>query len=261
MMNDTNSSLQDVFVHDRETHTTSLASLANDGTQANGRCQSPSVSADGRFVAFTSNADNLIVADVNNHWDVFVHDRETGSTTLVSVSSSGEQGNASSHGPSISADGRFVAFYSYASNFVTNDHKGYSDVFLHDRQTGETTLVSEGLAASFYPSISADGHYVVFNTSGYTWDGTWIMDYVIFMRDLLKSTTTLITVTTDGKAPDSGCNYPKISADGRYVSFTSYAPNIVEGDTNEASDIFVRGPLLTKPPSAGIVPILQLLLD
>lgn len=250
VINDTNGHKWDVFMHDLQTHTTSVVSLANDGTQANEKCESPSVSDDGRYVAFSSEADNLVESDVNNKWDVFVRDRETGTTTLVSISSSGEQGDVDSYDPNISADGRYVSFWSYARNFVTGDDDGIeSDIFLHDRLTGETILVSEGSSgASFYPDISSDGRYVVFNTSGVFWDGTWIVSHVVFMRDLLKGHTTLISVTSDGNAPGSACSFPKISADGRYVSFTSYASNIVEGDTNGVSDIFVRGPLLPGLP-------------
>jgi hypothetical protein len=130
----------------------------------------PSVSADGRFVAFASSAFNLVPCDTNGTLDVFVHDRHTGETTRVSVDSNGKQGNSASASPSISADGRFVAFLSLASNLVRGDTNGTQDVFVHDRDTGETTRVNvdsngnEATNESARPSISADGRFVAFGS-------------------------------------------------------------------------------------------------
>jgi len=113
--------------------TTERVSVASDGTQGNGYSYGPSISGDGRFVAFWSVADNLVVGDSNGASDVFVHDCQTGETTLVSVASDGTQGNAYSQAASISADGRFVVFTSYASNLVPGDTNGARDVFVHDQ--------------------------------------------------------------------------------------------------------------------------------
>jgi Tol biopolymer transport system component len=145
-------------------------SVASDGTQGNGDSVSPSISADGRYVAFMSYAYNLVPGDTNGKADVFVHDRLTGQTTRVSVASDGTQGNDGSGGASISANGRYVAFVSGASNLVPGDTNGKADVFVHDRLTGQTTRVSvasdgtEGNSDSIYPSISADGRYVAFQS-------------------------------------------------------------------------------------------------
>jgi Tol biopolymer transport system component len=141
---DTNGT-SDVFVHDRQTGQTSRVSIASDGAQANPHSRfpsgDPSISADGRFVAFHSGANNLVAGD-NFFADVFVHDRQTGQTSQVSVASDGAQGDRDSLAPSISADGRFVAFHSEGANLVMDDTNGVADVFVHDRQTRQTSRVS-----------------------------------------------------------------------------------------------------------------------
>jgi Tol biopolymer transport system component len=154
----------DVFVHDRETGETTLVSGASDGTQGDDSSQAADISADGRYVAFDSGADNLVPGCRGS---VFVHDRETGETSCVSVASDGTPGYGGT--PSISADGRYVAFESYDGDLVPGDTTG-SDVFVHDRETGETTLVSvasDGTRSNSFcwlPSISGDGRYVAFDS-------------------------------------------------------------------------------------------------
>jgi len=120
----------DVFVHDRVTGKTERLRVRSNGNQGNDQSVVPSISADGRYVAFLSFASNLVGADTNGFEDVFVYDRVTGKTERVSVRSNGDQGNDSSVIPSISADGRYVAFYSFASNLVGADTNGFSDVFV-----------------------------------------------------------------------------------------------------------------------------------
>jgi Tol biopolymer transport system component len=159
----------DAFVHDRATGTTSCVSVDSDRVPRGGA--GPSISADGRFVAFWSFSPDLVHGDRNGTFDVFVHDRATGVTSLVSVDSSGVQGNGSSGGASISVDGRFVAFSSRASNLVLEDTNGWQDVFVHDRASGTVTRVSVGSAGmegdheSHSPSISADGGFVAFESA------------------------------------------------------------------------------------------------
>ena len=158
----------DVFIHDRQGGGTTRVSVASDGTQGNWDSWYSSISADGRYVAFYSGASNLVSGDTNGTDDVFVHDGQTGQTTRVSVASDGAQGNDISWDPSISADGRYVAFYSDATNLVSGDTNGTDDVFVHDWQTGQTTRISvasdgaQGNEGSWYSSISADGRYVAF---------------------------------------------------------------------------------------------------
>jgi Tol biopolymer transport system component len=158
----------DIFVHDRQTGETTRVSVASDGTQADGLSVFSTLSADGRYVAFESSSSNLVSGDTNGTNDVFVHDRQTGETTRVSVNATGVEGNDGSGGPVLSADGRYIAFASAASNLVNGDTNAVADIFVRDRQTGETTRVSvnatgvEGNDGSGGPVLSADGRYVAF---------------------------------------------------------------------------------------------------
>jgi hypothetical protein len=132
---------RDVFVHDRQTGQTTRVSVASDGGQGNSSSQDSSISADGRYVAFDSNAHNLVPDDTNYSYDVFVHDCQTGQTSRVSVASDGTQGNRYSTDPSISADGRHVAFDSRASNLVPGDTNENEDIFVHDRGSAESCIL------------------------------------------------------------------------------------------------------------------------
>ena len=141
-------------------------SVSSAGVQGNSNSFISAISADGRYVAFTSYANNLVAGDTNGTEDVFVRDRVTGKTTRISVSSAGGQGNGYSNNSRISADGRYVAFSSDAENLVAGDTNGYDDVFVRDRVTGKTTLVSissvgeHGNDLSRLGAISADGRYI-----------------------------------------------------------------------------------------------------
>jgi Tol biopolymer transport system component len=133
----------DIFVHDTVKGTIQRVSVASGGAQAvGGHSFYPSISADGRFVAFNSDATNLVPNDTNNSWDIFVHDRVTGTTRRVSAATGGAQADAGSARPSISADGRYVAFESGATNFVPDDTNDLTDIFVYDRERKSTTRVS-----------------------------------------------------------------------------------------------------------------------
>ena len=149
--------------------TTQRVSVSSAGAQSNGESYAPKISVDGRYIAFASAASNLVSGDTNASDDVFVHDRETGETTRVSVSSTGEEAELGCGDPVISSDGRYVAFGCDASNLVLGDTNGARDVFVHDRKTAQTTRVninSTGQQAenlgSGNPRISSDGRYVAF---------------------------------------------------------------------------------------------------
>ena len=243
---DTNNA-DDIFVHDSQSGATARVSVATAGIEANGGSFSPALSADGRFVAFLSDASNLVAGDTNGFRDVFVHDRQTGSTTRVSVDSAGVQADVGSFSVAINADGRFVAFHSFADNLVPDDVNETSDVFVHDLLTGETTRVSvydggaETDGDSLRPAISADGRYVAFDSDStiLVWgDVNFVFD--VFVHDRMTNTTRRVSVDDSGGEATGISQRPSISADGRYVAFYSEASDLVAGDSNGSSDIFVH---------------------
>ncbi|MCB8926874.1 MAG: PD40 domain-containing protein [Ardenticatenaceae bacterium] len=247
LVSDDTNGERDVFVHDWQTGQTTRVSVASDGTEGNSSSIDPSISADGRYVAFDSFASNLVSDDTNGWPDVFVHDRQTGQTTRVSVASDGTEGNTDSYNSYISADGRYVAFNSYASNLVSSDTNGLMDIFVHDRQTGQTTRVSvasdgaQGIGWSSIPAISTDGRYVAFEsdaTNLVSDDTNGTGD--VFVHDRQTGQTTRVSVASDGTEGNDGAFHPDISADGRYVAFNSSASNLVSGDTNGRPDVFVH---------------------
>jgi Tol biopolymer transport system component len=246
---------QDIFIHDRQTAQTSRVSISSAGAEADSDSYWPAISADGRYVAFYSRATNLVSGDTNETWDVFVHDRQTGQTTRVSVSSNGTQANAESRGLVISGDGRYVAFESQASNLVSLDYNGALDIFVHDRQTGQTTrasVASDGAEANLggrYPAISADGRYVAFvSQSNNLVSGDTRNFFDVFRHDQETGETIRVSVASDGTqgSGDSGWSYmrsmPSLSAEGRSVAFHSSAHNLVTNDTNGTEDVFVHEP-------------------
>jgi Tol biopolymer transport system component len=248
--NDTNG-VTDAFVYDRVTGTTERVSVASDGREGNENALGiPSISPDGRYVAFASAASNLVPNDTNGAIDVFIHDRVTGTTERISVASDGSQGDNDSDYPAISADGRYVSFWSRASNLVSGDTNGGSDIYVHDRVTGTTervSVASDGSQSSgaigLYPKpMSSDGRYVAFDSAASNLvpnDTNNQPD--VFVHDRVTGTTERVSVASDGsEASDGYSEYPSISADGRYISFVSSATNLVPGDTNGASDVFVH---------------------
>jgi len=222
-------------------------SVNSAGGQASNASDYPVISADGRFAAFMSLAPNLVWGDTNGLGDIFVRDLQTGLTTRVSVDSLGGQANRQSTNSSISGDGRYVAFASYATNLVPGDTNDGSDIFVHDMQTGTTELISVdpgGGVGGYYsesPSISHNGRYVVFNsfaTNLVPGDTNGTQD--VFVRDLQPDLTTLVSVDSSGIQANGPSDGPSISGDGRYIAFASSATNLVAGDTNRVADIFVR---------------------
>ncbi|MDX3798899.1 hypothetical protein [Streptomyces sp. AK04-3B] len=222
----------------------------------------PSISADGRYVAFASLARDLVSGDTNRVDDVFVRDRQTGAVTRISVDSAGVQANNASRNPSISADGRYVAFESVATNLVAGDTNRYRDVFVHDLQTGETSRVSVGRngeqsdSESFHPSISADGRFVAFDSPASNLvfgDTNDIHD--VFVRDRQSGETTRVSVDSNGRQGDDISQVPSISADGRYVAFSSGAKTLaLFPDNNRADDVFVHDQLTGRTDRISVGP-------
>ncbi len=246
LVTDDTNVMWDIFVHDRQTETTERVSISSGGAEGDGGSSIPTISADGRFVAFESSATNLVPGDTNGKRDIFVHDRQTKTTERVSISSGGAEGNDYSSGPSISADGRYIAFGSKATNLVATDMNGYYDVFVYDRDSNTIRMVSvnaggvQGNMASVSPSITADGRFVAFESSANNLvSGDTNVKSDIFVFDLQTDTIKLASVTSTGTLGNGVSSEPSISADGRFVAFHSTATNLVSGDTNGFSDIFV----------------------
>jgi Tol biopolymer transport system component len=242
-----------VFLHDRLNHKTTLVSVSSSGVEGNESSYWARISADGRFVVFSSFATNLVSGDTNGWLDVFIRDRLLRTTRLVSATYDRTPANDSSLAPSISADGRYVAFKSFASNLVVGDGNALSDVFLRDMSVGVTRLVSitptgyAGNGDSAIPTLDDSGRYVVFVSSATDLvSGDTNDSNDVFVRDLTSSTTTRVSVSTEGMQGNGESGGPgyllsmDISTGGRYVAFSSLASNLVDGDTNEVADVFIR---------------------
>ena len=253
-----NNGLSDVFLRDRTTGETRRISVDSNGVEALDMSFNPSISADGRFVAFASYAPNLVPGDNNMVRDVFVRDTVLGETTRVSVSSAGVEADNDSgeyrwdtDGRWLSADGRFVTFPSDAGNLVAGDNNQYKDIFVHDRQTGQTVRASisssgqEGNAECLNTSISANGRVVSFTSDSSNLvpaDNNQVTD--IFVHDLDTGETSRVSVDSTGLEANGGSGGTlgagSLSSDGRYVAFESTGDNLVPGDNNAKSDVFVH---------------------
>lgn len=250
--NDTNG-LPDIFLYDRTTGALTRVSVATNGQQGTGTfgCFDPSLSADGRYIAFDAAENGLDPSDGNvNGTDIYVHDRQTGVTQMVGRNSQGVQGNLGSSDPSISADGRYVAFTSWSTNLDSIPNGAISNqVYLRDLVAGTTRQVSVdsfGVGAndgSAYPSISADGRHVAFESFATNLVPSVSAYVQVYTHDAQTGETQLVSVSTGGAGGDNNSDVEggaAISSDGRYVAFTSYADNLVTGDVNGCGDAFLR---------------------
>ena len=235
---------------------TMRVSVSSSGKQADRESYAVGLSSNGRFVLINSHATDLVRGDTNERWDVFVHDRSSGKTERISVSTGGAQAKATkdpwggSIAGGISANGRYVVFQSNAPNLVAGDTNRLEDVFLRDRASGVTKRLSVGAhsqanGASEFAAISANGRYVAFQSMASNLvarDTNHSVD--VFVRDLATGKTSRVNVSSRGA--QAGCRgwcestHPSLSTDGRYVAFESSATNLVRGDTNKLADVFVR---------------------
>lgn len=258
VVGDTNGTT-DVFVRDRLLGTTERVTVDSIGAQGNGFSNQPWISGNGQFVAFNSAASNLVAGDTNGVVDIFVHDRQTDATERVSVDGAGGQSNGPSptfDGPSISADGRYVTFASGATNLVAVDLNGKRDYFLHDRDTDQTELVTvsstevqgtgDTADGGFGPSratVSDDGNFVAFSSRSNNLAGTDLDSSNpddVFVRNRQMGTTELISVDTSGVAAGRNSIQPVISADGRFVAFSSGGLAIAEPKSNFGNTVYRR---------------------
>ncbi len=253
----------DGYVYDRQTGITERVTIGPGGLQADGGSFPTAISADGRFVAFESSATNLLGpgGDTNARTDVFVHDRQTAATERVSVGPAGLQANQGAAATGMSADGRFVAFQSSATNLIGpgNDTNANQDVFVHDRHTGITERVSVGpggLQANGYSgwsAISEDGRFVAFysDATNLLGPGGSTNGEDVYVHDRQTRTTERVSVGPNGVQADGSSSFLSISADGRFVAFYSESTNLLGpgGDTNGVADVYVRGVDPTDPLS------------
>jgi len=251
---DTNS-VTDIFVRDRVTGITQRISIASDGTQANGDSggayRGTDISADGRYIAFNSAANNLVSNDTNGKSDLFLHDRTSGTTTRINLANDGSQINAGSDGwYDLSSDGRYMVFSSSDGNLVANDSNGQTDVFVRDLTIDTTELVSfandgsQSNSLSTFPGISANGRYVSFNSMANNLvTGGNPQGFATFVRDRIANTTEMVDIPHDGTVANHiSFGNSSVSGDGRYIAFASVASNLVAGDSdiNNNWDIFVH---------------------
>ncbi|HST94306.1 MAG TPA: hypothetical protein VLJ78_05965, partial [Microvirga sp.] len=240
-----NSGGKDIYRKDLQTGAVTLVSTKADGQVANGTSIDPAASRDGRYIVFTSTADDLVAGDTNGRADIFRKDLVTGAVVRVSTAGRNAQGqepeaNAKSADASISADGRYVVFGSAASNLVEGDTNGRIDIFRKDLLTGATVRVSTGTTNgeanddSYDAHVSPDGRYVVFVSDASNLDGGGNGSSQVFRKDLQTGEIVRIGTTLG----DRGSYDPEFSADGRSILFNSYAANLVEGDGNRSGDVF-----------------------
>jgi Ca2+-binding RTX toxin-like protein len=257
---DTNGAI-DIFVVDRQTNTIKRVSVDGMGTEGNGGSVAPSISGNGRFVAFRSEATNLVAGDTNGKRDIFVFDREFDSIERISITSFGTESDGDSQRPAISIDGRFVAFQSEATNLVSTDSDSLNDIFLVDRDLDAiehlsvNATVLSGNGDSTLPAISDDGRFVAFESTADNLvpdDSNGRIDIFLVDRDL--DSIERVSVTSSGAESDGDSRFVSLSSDGQFVAFESFAGNLVTNDANGAGDIFVvdRNTTTIKRVSLGV---------
>jgi len=246
----------DIFVRDTVAGTTELISMTPDGAPGNDYSVHPTISDDGRYVAFHSQATDLVPDDNNNAIDVFVHDREKSVTALASVSSDGVQGNNISIEPQISGNGQFVAFVSAANNLISGDANGNRDIFVRDLKENSTEAVSKnaegalGTHKSVKPSISSDGRFVTFESPSENLvpiddnksnEHEW--NYPdIFVHDRKTGKTEIVTLNIEGQPANNMSVNSAISGDGRHVAFQSRSNDLTKGyPQDNYSELYTRG--------------------
>ncbi len=239
----------DIFVTDRVTGAVKRVNVSSSGAQAHHLDYEgsfgPSISGDGRYIAFASFADNLVPGDTNASLDGFVHDQRTGRTFRVTLNAAGEQ--AAGGGVSIDDSGRFVSFISSPSRMIPGSDDNFDAVYHRDLRTGAVNRVDLSTAGdkpdsiSGVARISGDGRHVVFQSWGAGLDPRDTnTEPDVFLHNRATGVTELVSVTSAGVSGNGASMGFAVSADGRYVSFTSYASDLLPGDTNEVPDDFVR---------------------
>lgn len=240
----------DVYVHDRQADVTTLISVGAGGRGADSFSDQPFISRNGRYVAFLSNASNLVAGEdpeFRGGYGAYIRDRQSGTTIRVDVGLGGaepDEGILALWG--ISGDARHVLFSSNATNLVAGDDNGRRGLFLRDRRAGTTTIVSlsdsdQPIDAPQEAAISANGRFIVFTASGAgIAPGPSSARLQVYLRDRQAGTTRLVSVSGTGRPDNRGSGNPFVSDDGQIVAFESRATNLVPADTNNLGDVFVR---------------------
>jgi Tol biopolymer transport system component len=238
-----------VFVRDMRGGATSLLSASPSGEEGLGNSRYPSISNNGRYVVYESDASNLVEGDVNGRMDVFLADRKTGDTLQVSAGPKGGGANSSSrlYGASLSGNGRYAVFYSPSTDLVEGGSNGGDQIYLYDRVLRGLALISRNPAGDPCngscndPSISANGRFVAYvsDATDLTASPADGAHWNIFLYDARAGTTEQVTVGTGGTAPDGTSLDPVVSSSGRLVGYSSDASNLVDGDTNGLYDAFL----------------------
>jgi len=252
---DTNG-VSDIFLYDRVTKTTVRANRGPAGAQANGGSYNPSISADGRYVVYESDATNLVSGDTNTVRDIFLYDTITKTTIRANRGPAGAQAvGGDSNNAEISGNGRYIVYESDATNLVSGDNNVLKDIFLYDTVSKTTIRANRGPGNaqaiggnSYAPSISADGRYVVYEsdaTNLVSGDSNGVRDIFLYDKSLNK---TIRANRGPGNAQAVGgtSKNASISANGRYIVYESTATNLVSGDNNGVSDIFVYDMAINK---------------
>jgi hypothetical protein len=238
-------STYDVYAWDAASGAVTLVSVSTAGVKGDGQSYSPSISENGRYVAVESDATNLDGADANGDSDIYLRDLTGHTTERISVSMAGGDPDGASWEPKVSADGRYVMFYSDASNLVVGDTNGDYDVFVRDTVNNTTTRVSVAddetqISDGTGLAMTPDGRYILFHT----WDGLAAGDTNsqadVYLRDRIAGTTELVSKSTLGVCGNDPSYDAAISGDGRYVLIQSYATNLGAGDINTHEDLYLR---------------------
>lgn len=238
-----------IYVSERSTGTIRCVSVNSNGKQGDQDSFAPSISADGGFIAFTSKATNLAGNECDNGFNqIYVHDRTTGTTKCVSVNSNGHEANQDSDASSISADGRWIAFDSAATNLSGNTcDNGFNHIFVHDRSSNKISCVSvrsngdEGNGDSFDASISADGRFVVFHSAATNLSNRCDNGNLhVYRHNLETGETICVSVNNDGQQSNGNSALARVSEDGRFVAFQSNPTNVSSRCSNGFTHIYVR---------------------
>ncbi|WP_262273248.1 hypothetical protein [Microvirga yunnanensis] len=248
----------EIFLKNLTTKDITRITVAADGTPGSVGGDQPLFSPDGHSIVFRSFSSKLVANDTNTSWDIFLRD-QFGTITLLSKAVDGTQGNSFSSNPQFSPDGQYVLFESNANNLIAGDGNNQLDVFLKDIHSGAVTLLSrtadgtQGDRGSYNARFSPEGRYIVFESDATNLvadDNNGQTD--IFVKDLVGGTVTRLSTAADGTEADFESSFAQFSPDGRFVTFESEATNLVDGDTNGTSDIFVVD-LLYKANAAAIL--------